>query len=223
MKGTDAPVVQAAGIGVLERVLWEMRLSKSLIVLLLILGLLYASANINTWVGPVTFSDNQVQALQFALTLLGIFLGAHYELQRFERRLREERRKEVRQQRLKLLDHIESWLKDTNSAYEDIDVLRELSEKDEQDGALLISPDKIQSTKEDILRLEGRGLPAVSKAMEIDDEELISRVVAVWGRLGRTKELMLSSQKLPGSGATVDVTRAIRAIDKVRVRELEHD
>src|SRR3990172_6539389 len=92
------------------------RLGKPALVLIAVLLLLFVSVNINTWIGYPALSSEQLQAIQFAVSLIGIFLGAHYELQNLQRNLKEERRKEVRQQRLNLLDYIDTWLSEVSSA-----------------------------------------------------------------------------------------------------------
>jgi len=108
-----------------------MKLRKSFVVLLIALVLLFAPAVLSIWL-DLTPSNNLIRASELAVTLLGIFLGAHYELQHLERKLREERKQEVRQQKLNTLDYIESWLSDVSSTIEDITVLRELSGRTNQ-------------------------------------------------------------------------------------------
>ncbi len=190
---------------------------KSAVVLVVIVFLLVVSVRINSWIGYPKFSDEQIQAVQFALTLAGIFLGAYYELQRLERLLKEERRKELRQQRLNIIDHVETWLKDVNSNLESIATLRTLSPKDESDGALIVSSEKIKPIQESLLKLDKRGQLAVAKAVDIGDKDLAGKVGVVWLLLDTIMDSM-SKNILPGVDPVISsVVEAQRAVDKARM------
>jgi len=189
---------------------------KSAVVLVAAVVLLFASVNINSWIGYSAFSSEQIQAAQLALTLAGIFLGAYYELQRLERLLKEERRKELRQQRLNILDYAETWLKDVNSDLESIAVLRTLSPKDESDGALIVSSEKTRPIQESILKLDKRGQLAVAKAVDIGDKDLAGKIGVVWLLLDTIMESM-SKSILPGVDPVISsVVEAQRSVDKAR-------
>jgi len=104
-----------------------MKLSKSfpysLTILLVALLIFFVLANINAWVGTVVFDANQIQALQLAIALIGIFLNAHYQSKNLERQFREERKKELRHQTLANLDEIRSWIAEVNQVVGDITIL----------------------------------------------------------------------------------------------------
>ena len=188
---------------------------KSAVVLVAAVVLLFASVNINSWIGYSAFSSEQIQAAQLALTLAGIFLGAYYELQRLERLLKEERRKELRQQRLNILDYAETWLKDVNSDLESIAVLRTLSPKDESDGALIVSSEKTRPIQESILKLDKRGQLAVAKAVDIGDKDLAGKIGVVWLLLDTIMESM-SKSILPGVDPVISsVVEAQRSVDNI--------
>lgn len=191
---------------------------KSVIVLVVVIVLLIISASISSWVASwVPFSDELIQAAQFAITLAGIFLGAYYELQRLERLLKEERRKELRQQKLNILDYIETWLKDVNSNLEDIAVLRTLSPKDERDGALIVSSEKIKLVQERLLKLDKRGLLAVAKAIDIGNKDLAGKVTVVWFLFNPIMDSMSQSMLPEIDHIITSSVEAQRVVDKARM------
>ena len=200
-----------------------MQLKKSFVILVIVLILLFiVPIVLNRWVSVIPI-DNLVQAAQLAIALVGIFLGAHYELKNLKLSLKEERKKEIRQQKLSTLTYIESWLNDVSSSIENITVLRELSEKDETDGALIIPSGKLKLIEEELLRLETRGYIVLSKLAEVGNEELSKKVALVWviietPRKSLTKGIVAGTQPVITS-----IAEAVRALDKARVVELEQE
>jgi hypothetical protein len=199
-----------------------MHIRKSLVVLLVSLILVFAPAALNRRIGLVS-NDDLIRATELAVALVGIFLGAYYELQNLERRLKEERKKEVRQQKLNILDYIEGWLNDVSSAIEDIEVLRELSEKDKSDGALLIPSEKWKPIAEKLLRLETRGFTVLAKLADIGDKELISKVALVWVVLETPRESFAKGIISGTQPMITCIADATQALSKVRIAELERD
>jgi len=210
---------------------------KSLTVLLLVIVLVFVFANISTWVGRVTLNDNEVQALQLAVALIGIFWSGHYELERLERRLREERKKEVQQQRLKLLDDTENWVEDVSSTFEKIAIfderLRDVFDErlkgwdshspispDEIES--VVSPKEIESVREQLVTLEIRAEIARERLRDTDDE-LARKISLMRARLDE-RRYMLSLRVFPVSDWVIpEIARVRQAIDKARKRELERD
>jgi len=196
------------------------RLGKPLVVVLASVCLLFVPALLNS-IGLLPSSE-LIRAAELAIAMLGIFLAARYELQNLELKLREERQKEIRQQKLNVLGYIESWLKDLDSTMEDITVLRELSEKDKSDGALIVPHGKTKTIEENLLRLETRGYAVAAKLADIDDKDLVLKVALVWATLDTARK-SLSESKLPGTHPfTTNIADALRAIDKARFAALEH-
>jgi hypothetical protein len=199
-----------------------MKLRKSSIVLLIALVLLFAPAVLSLWIG-LTLSDDLIRAAELAITLLTIFLGARYELQHLERKLREERQQEVRRENLDTLDYIESWLDGVSSAIEDITVLTELSEKDESDGALIIPTEKWKPIEEELLRLETRGYTVLAKLANCGDKELIVRVGVVWAVLNKPRESFAEGVVVNVHPIVVSIAEAMKALGKARVAVLEQN
>ena len=184
---------------------------ESIIVLVVVIVLLFVCASINT------FTPQQIQAVQFTLTLLGIFVGAHYEFRRFDRHLREERRKELRQQRLKILDHVEMWLRDVEATLESIEVMRQFGVRDTSDGKLIVEPERLMPLSEKLLLLDKGGHLAVAKAVDIGDKELAGKVGVIWLLLDAIRDV-ISKKRLPGIDAIgTSLVEAQRAVDRARL------
>jgi len=199
-----------------------MKLRKSFVILLIALVLLFAPAVLSIWV-DLTPINYLIRASELAVTLLGIFLGAHYELQHLERKLREERKQEVRQQKLNTLDYIESWVSDVSSTIEDITVLRELSEKDESDGALIIPTKKWKPIQEELLRLKTRGYTVLARLADSGDKELIVRVALVWTLLEKPRESFVKGVVSGTHSIVMSITEAVKALDKARIAVMEQN
>lgn len=206
------------------------RLVTRLASLLLFMVLIIVLANINKWIAPLELDSNQIHALQFALALVAIFLNAHYERQNLEWRLREDRKAEVRQQRLNILDHIESWVSEVGSALESIDALVVLGQRDESDGKLMADPEEIKSIEKNLLRLNSRALLVIGRAVEMgagrvdsDEWELAVKIGIIWTCLDKLSE-MLSGGSVPRTmPVTTEVAKAIQMIDRTRMKVLESD
>ena len=197
-----------------------MELRKSLIVLAILLVLLFMPAILTR---AISLDDNLVRAAELAVVLLGIFLTAHYASQRLERQLREERHREVRQLKLSNLAYAESWLDDLTSSLEDIAVLRELSEKDDVDGKLIVPREEVKPIEEQLLRLELRGYMVLAKFGDFKDTgtELAVSVGLIWVLLGKSREI-LSEHILPGALPTItQIADTRRLLDKARLAALK--
>jgi len=91
---------------------------KSFVLLLILLFLMFIPSIVEL-LGGLSPSPTFTQAIGFALTLIGIFGGAYFELDRFERQRKEERQKEIRQHRSIILQSIENWTDEVARAIED--------------------------------------------------------------------------------------------------------
>jgi len=199
-----------------------MQLRKSLLVLLISLVLLFALAFLSRHIGLVP-NDDLIQAAELAVALVSIFLGSHYELQNLERKLKEERKKEIRQQKLNTLDYIQSWLNDVSSTAEDITVLRELGERDESDGALIIPSEKWKPIEEELLRLETRGYTVLAKLADTDDKELITKIALIWAVLETPRKSFAKGIVSGTHPIIIGIAEAMQALDKARITELEQN
>lgn len=197
-----------------------LRSKKSLIILIIVIALL----GITAWIGPLTFSAEQLQAIQFSLTLLGIFFGGHYELQNLKYQLyeqaKEDRRKEIREQKLHNLSLIEGWLNEVGSKLEEIEVLRKLSPKDESDGKLMVNvEEKIKPLQVNLISLKMRGNIILAKAVDIsngESSELVKQVENLLSPLNDIQE-NLSNSVLPGiDDIYMFIPKAHQAIYKAR-------
>lgn len=193
-----------------------MRLRKALIVLVICIALLFLLPVCAYYLdlGP---DPNLIQAAGLAVVLVGSFLGGHYQLKNLQLTLREERKKEIRQQRLKSLDSIESWLDDANSTLEDITVLAELSGKDETDN----TAEKVKSIKEKLLRLKIQGLTPLTRAANIDKEQLFEKVFSVWALLDKHQETLTRGEVSRPFLAAIPLAK--KALDEARTKELEQN
>jgi hypothetical protein len=162
-----------------------------------------------------------IRATQLAVTLVGVFLAAHYELENLERKLTEERKKEVRQQKTKILDYVESWLEGVSSAMQDITVLRELGEKDKSDGALIVPAEKWRPIAEKLLRLEANGFIVLAKLADIDNKELIEKFGLVWFLLDKPNKHFAEGKVIGTEPFLTRIADAIQILEKVRSSELE--
>ena len=93
--------------------------------------------------GGPKVDERFLQIVGFAVTLIALFGGAYFELENIEYNLAEGRKKENRQQRLVTLNIIEAWVNEVSQSFENISILRELSDVDSSDGKLIISGEKI--------------------------------------------------------------------------------
>jgi hypothetical protein len=178
-------------------------------------------------------STDMNQLIGFALTLIGIFGGAYFELDRFERQIKEERVKEARLYRLEMLAVIEKWTNEIFESIDDISVLREFSPKD---SVLIIGRDKIRPVEEKLLRLDNQWLTVFAKVADVigikkDDgkkleeykEEyqiLLENIYIIGNSLSTTRDI-LTKGNIPATEDTKYYTPLIidvrRAIDKIRL------
>lgn len=211
-----------------------MSLRRKSFILLLVLVLLMFIPSIVELLGGLSPSPTFTQAIGFALTLIGIFGGAYFELDRFERQLKEERRKEIRQHRSAILQSIESWIDEVARAVEDIGALRELSPKDERDNKLIVRRDRITPIAEKLLRLDYQWLTIMARAADIagikkdetrweelceEQKSLIKDVFFIGTSISETREILAQGNVLPGVSHYADwITEAKRAVDKLKLK-----
>ena len=139
---------------------------KSFVLLLILLLLLFIPSIIEAFGGPAP-SPTLTLALGFALTLIGIFVGAYFELARLNQKTEERIKEEIRQHRVEVLKTIEVWVDGVAQVVEDVATLRELSPKDEADGALIVSKEQQKPIEEKLLRLDYQWLTIFGKSADI--------------------------------------------------------
>jgi len=205
---------------------------KSFVLLLILLFLMFIPSIVEL-LGGLSPSPTFTQAIGFALTLIGIFGGAYFELDRFERQRKEERQKEIRQHRSIILQSIENWTDEVARAIEDIGALRELSPKDERDDKLIVSRDKITPIAEKLLRLDYQWLTIMARAADVagskkdetrwgelreEQQSLIKDVFFIGTSIRETREALAKGNVLPGISHYAEwITEAKRAIDKLKL------
>jgi hypothetical protein len=208
---------------------------RSFALLLIVLALLFVPTIVDLILKKEPSTDLN-QLIGFALTLIGIFGGAYFELDRFERQIKEDRIKEARLYRLDMLSVIEKWTNEISESIDDISVLRELSPKDPKDNILIIGRDKIKPIEEKLLRLDNQWLTVFAKVADVigikkDDgkkleeykEEhraLLEKIYAIGDSLTTTRDV-LAKGNIPSIEHTKHyahlVTDVRRAIDKIRL------
>ena len=206
---------------------------KSFALLLVILFLLLLPI-INDLLLGRPLSANLFEIFGFVLTLIGIFGGAYFELDRFERQLKEERLREIRQHRLAMLQSIENWVSEVSASIEDIDILRELSPKDPVDNKLIVGKDKIRPITEKLLRLDNNWLVVFAKAADIigikkDDGQtldelkeehraLLTNIYFIGSILTEIRKTLTTGDKIPYTNRLAQpLTEVRRAIDQIRL------
>jgi len=139
---------------------------KSFVLLLILLLLLFAPSIVEAFGGPSP-SPTLNSAFGFALTLIGIFVGAYFELARLQQQSREKIQEEIRQNKVEILKTIETWLDGVAQTVEDIAALRELSPKDKSDGVIIVSKEQTKPIQEKLLRLDYQWLTIFVKSTDV--------------------------------------------------------
>lgn len=208
---------------------------RSFAFLLIVLSLLFVPTIIGLARNQEPSTDLN-QLIGFALTLIGIFGGAYFELDRFERQIKEERVKEARLYRLEMLSVIEKWTNEISESIDDISVLRELSPKDPKDNVLIIGRDKIRPVEEKLLRLDNQWLTVFAKVADVigikkDDgkkleeykeehQTLLENIYIIGNSLSTTRGI-LTKGNIPTTEHTKYyaplITDVRRAMDKIRL------
>ncbi len=202
--------------------------------LLLFLLLLLFSIPIIEYFTDWSPSNTLVQVVGFALTLIGIFGGAYFELNRLQEQAKQERQKENRQHRLATLTEIEKWVDDFAYTVEEIGALVELSPMDKTGSKLIVGKEKTTPVVEKLFRLDYRWMTIFAKTTdligikkdetkldELDDEKssLLQNIYAIGVGLENIRETFAKGNKIPRvEDYRHPITDAKRAIDKIRLK-----
>ena len=201
--------------------------------LLLILLLLLFSIPIIEHVANWSPTATLVQVVGFAITLIGIFGGAYFELDKLQEQAKQERQKENRQHRLSTLATIEKWVDEVTGVFGEIQTLIELSPGDKNDNSLIIGKEKTKPIAEKVLLLDNQWLIIFARTADIigikkgetklkdladEQQSLLQSIYTIGNGLEKLREILTQGNKL----LDVDkyrypITDAKRALDKIRL------
>ena len=202
--------------------------------LLLVLLLLLFSIPVIEYVAKWSPTTTLVQIVGFAITLIGIFGGAYFELDRLQEQTKQERQKENRQIRLLTLAEIEKWVDDVDDIFNKLDVLVKLSPKDKTNDKFIFEKEKTKFIAEKSVYLNNRWFITITKTAdllgfkknEVNIEDLSSEKQSLFENMVKLGMGLEKSRKMLERGNSVPIIddeykyaliEAKRLIDKIRL------
>jgi len=176
-----------------------------IVVILLIMPL------VNAWLGAVKLDDVTLRTLQLSIALIGIFLTNHRQLHDFERRLMQERKKQVTQHRLEQLDYVKNWLKLANSTLAEDSSLDKLGPGEERDN-------KIKSVCGNLSKLRVGLSLAILRVNDTDVGGYHLRV-AFLSAMAKVEEVARKFDRTIFSADT-SIAEAIQEVDRIYLEQL---
>jgi hypothetical protein len=181
---------------------------KSFVLLAILLVLLFIPSIIELFGGPSP-SSTLMQSFGFALALIGLFVGAYFEINRLAQQLKEDRLKERRQYQAGILAILEHWIDEVSQTIEDIYILHESSPRDDTDNSLLLKNDQVQAITEKLLRPDHQWFIIIPQAANIVG---LKKGESKWDQLSDEQKSLM--QSLTGIGAELSKTLRILGEDR---------
>jgi len=203
---------------------------KSFYLLLILLVVLFSIPIIEQITG-LSSTPTLMQVIGFSVTLIGVFGGVYFELERFEKQLQEEKSKEQRLHKLATLATIEHWIDELSTVIEDIGTLVELNSK--YVDKLSVNRDQEKIIQEKLLRLDYQFTTITMKTLDIlgfrkdetnfdnlpeEQRVLIEELMWLGLSLKTSREIFSIGAKIPSiTPYNMSIAECKTAIDKIRL------